>query len=469
MIFTELRFLAFFGLVLGVYWLLRENRPRKVWLLLASYAFYAGWDWRFLGLIWVSTLIDYVAGRAIGATTSPRRRRAWMLLSLASNLGILGFFKYFNFFVDSAVHFLGWLGLGASPPALAIVLPVGISFYTFQTLSYTLDVYAGRLQPTRDLLDLALFVAFFPQLVAGPIVRASGFLPQLEGPRRFADVALRSCLTLFLLGFLKKACVSDNVAAVIDPYFRSPGDFTAASAWLALALYAVQLYCDFSGYSDMAIATAGLLGYELGPNFNFPYFAANVAEFWHRWHISLSTWLRDYLYIPLGGSHGSTLFRYRNLMLTMLLGGLWHGASWRFVIWGGLHGLALVVHREWQRRRPARWSRPGIPGIAAGIVLTFAFWCVTMIFFRAQSLQDAGLITSAALLGQGAGTQALSALYLGPLVGLAIAHALAYRRVLAGPWQRAPAWVFGLVYGAAVALALAFLNVDVRPFVYFQF
>ncbi len=331
----------------------RDNRRRKVLLLLASYAFYAAWDWRFTALIAVSTLADYIAALRIEGAQG-RSRERWLVAALAVNLTLLGFFKYFGFFVDSAVELGELLGVAVRRPALEVILPVGISFFTFQSMSYTLDVHAGRLRATRSLLDVALFVAFFPQLVAGPIVRARHFLPQLAARPRFADVDVRGACALFLLGLFKKVFVADVIGGWIDPFFAAPEDFAPGSSRVAMPLFAIQIYCDFSGYTDMAIASAGLLGYRLTRNFAHPYFAGDVRDFWRRWHISLSTWLRDYLYIPLGGGRGHLLSVYRNLMITMLLGGLWHGANWTFVVWGGLHGLGLVATREWERNRAGR-------------------------------------------------------------------------------------------------------------------
>jgi alginate O-acetyltransferase complex protein AlgI len=304
MIFTELSFLAFFALVFGVHWWLTSHRARKLWLLAASYFFYGAWDWRFLSLIVGSTALDYVVGLRLEGNDDERSRKRWIALSVVANLGLLGVFKYANFFLDSAIRLASALGFEASPHVLGIVLPVGISFYTFQTMSYSLDVYRRELRAVRDPLDFALFVTFFPQLVAGPIVRAIDFLPQLERVRVWRDVRVRACATLFLVGYVKKACIGDNVAELVDPYFKDPALYDALSAWIAVLFYAVQIYCDFSGYSDMAIATAGLFGYELRLNFDFPYFAASIRDFWRRWHMSLSSWLRDYLYIPLGGSRG---------------------------------------------------------------------------------------------------------------------------------------------------------------------
>ena len=283
MVFTELRFLFFFLVVFVLHWTLSGATSRKVLLLISSYVFYSAWDWRFASLLLLSTVIDYWVARAIEREPADRRRKGWLTISLLANLGILGFFKYFNFFVQSGAGFLGWLGLPVDVPTLSIVLPLGISFYTFQTMSYTLDVYRRKLRAAGP-LDFAVFVAFFPQLVAGPIVRASDFLPQLTTLRRWADVVVRPALTLFLIGYIKKACVADNIAPIVDTYFAAPATFTASAAVLAVMLYAVQIYCDFSGYSDMAIGTARLLGYDLCRNFDAPYLSASVTEFWRRWH-----------------------------------------------------------------------------------------------------------------------------------------------------------------------------------------
>ena len=469
MLFTELRFVLFFLVVFGVHWALQRNGERKVWLLGASYAFYGAWDWRFLSLILVSTLVDYSVGLRL--VRPGARRRAWLLLSLGANLGLLGFFKYYGFFVGSAADFARLLGFEPHLSTLEVVLPVGISFYTFQTLSYTLDIYFGRLQPTRRLLDLALFVAFFPQLVAGPIVRAIDFLPQLRERRLLERVDVRAALMLFMAGFIKKACISDNLAPIVDEYYADPALFDALSAWTATLFYAVQIYCDFSGYSDMAIACAALLGYRLCENFRAPYLAADITDFWRRWHISLSSWLRDYLYIPLGGNRGSRIFTYRNLMLTMLLGGLWHGAAWNFVLWGGLHGAALVVHREWVRRVPDG-SRPKRIASRLSLPLTFLFVCFCWIFFRAVGLGDSATVVRAFLLFSADGNQSLGPDVLWLLPSLAVVHSLAWRRSQAptrAGWRAWPAWTFAIGYGLLTAVVVAFVPVGSTPFIYFQF
>ena len=470
MIFTEFRFLIFFAIVYAVYWALHSNTWRKAWILACSYAFYGAWDWRFLSLIIGSTLVDYWVGLKIDKhQDAPKIKRRWLMVSLTVNLGALAFFKYANFFADSAVGLFSWLGLPANEVTLGIVLPVGISFYTFQTLSYSLDIYAGKLKPKESLLDLATFVAFFPQLVAGPIVRASDFLPQLDSLRSFSQVNLRACLTLFLVGFFKKACISNNLGPIADQYFAAPDAYTALSSWIAVLSYTVQIYCDFSGYSDMAIACSGLLGYELCINFDFPYFASSITDFWRRWHISLSTWLKDYLYIPLGGNRGGTLFTYRNLMLTMVLGGLWHGAAWTFVIWGFLHGLALIVHKEWHslgKRIPALVDSSAVWGVP----LTFYWVCITWVFFRADSFGSAMTVLNSFVLLRSPGTEQLSTSILSAFILLATihwatSHQVAWTRAIA----RVPAQVYAVVYGAIAALILTLMPVGQTPFIYFQF
>ena len=468
MIFTEFRFLFFFLAVFLVHWSLRGLVARKVWLLACSYFFYGMWDWRFLSLILGSTLVDFVAGQRIHDATEQGAKRRWLTVSLAANLGLLATFKYFGFFVDSATDLIGWMGFEAHLTTFRFILPVGISFYTFQTMSYSLDIYFGKLKPTRSLLDLALFVGFFPQLVAGPIVRASKFLPYLVQNRAFSSVPVRFCLILFLVGFVKKACVSDNVVAIVDPYFADPSAYTALGAWTGVLLYAVQIYCDFSGYSDMAIACAGLLGYQLPLNFNFPYLATDIREFWRRWHISLSTWLRDYLYIPLGGNRGNTWFTHRNLLLTMLLGGLWHGAGWNFVIWGGLHGGALIAHRMWERTGLSR-AIPGPLRSTLGVFVTFWWVCLAWVFFRSPTFSEALEVCRSFVLLESPGTESFGTGPLLVLAGLLVAHVIGSTHKVGRGMEQLPSWLFAAVYGALWPLALAFMNGAVQPFIYFQF
>ena len=468
MSFVEFRFVWFFLLVFLGYWGMRDNFTRKVWLLFWSYVFYAAWNWKFCFLLLGSTTIDYVVGRILADTDNQRLRRTCIVTSICVNLGVLGFFKYFNFFVSSAAELLGWLGLHPHVTTLKIILPVGISFYTFQSMSYTIDVYRRRAPAVRSFLDLALFVSFFTHLVAGPIMPAIAFLPQLKSARRFADVDVRSALILFLSGFIKKACVADGVAQASDRYFAHPGNFTIGSAWMGVLCYAIQIYCDFSGYTDMARACARLLGYELVLNFRFPYFAENISDFWHRWHISLSGWLRDYLYIPLGGNRGPRWFVYRNIMITMLLGGLWHGAAWTFVIWGALHGIALVVHREWQRLT-ARFDRARAVMRWLAWPLTIYFVCVAWIFFRAPDLAHAAVALNQFVLFRGGGSEHLHRWIALVIVGLAVIHWLNYRQWFGEAWRRLPAPAFAAAYGCTAALVLLFVPPHYTPFIYFQF
>jgi alginate O-acetyltransferase complex protein AlgI len=468
MLFVEFRFFWFFLVVFCVYWSLRENGSRKTWLLVCSYIFYAAWNWKFLFLLMGSSLLDYIVGMMLARTENPRARRGWLIVSLVANLGTIGLFKYYNFFVTSAVAFLAWLGLPASIHTLNIIIPVGVSFYTFHSMSYTIDVYRGKMRAVSSLLDVACFIGFFPQMVAGPIVRAKQFLPQLQSLRMFSNVDVRGALVLFLTGFIKKACIADALALSVDRYFAAPWSFDTVSAWIAVLFYAIQIYCDFSGYTDMAIACARLLGYELTINFRFPYFSGDIAEFWTRWHISLSSWLRDYLFLSLGGARGTHWFAYRNIMITMLLGGLWHGAAWTFVIFGALHGVALVIHHEWKRlARKVHALRAAIGWIACP--LTFYFICITMIFFRSGDLGRAGPVLRSFVLFGNSGAEQLGAWKLWIFFALGFLHWLNSRGIFANWWRRGPDPVFAAAYGCTAATVLLFIPQHYTPFIYFQF
>ncbi len=460
MLFTEFRFLGFFLLVFAVHWLLPWNRARKLWLLAASYSFYAAWDWRFLSLIVASTLIDYSVGRGLELTDDRTRRRGLLVVSLVGNLGILGFFKYYNFFAVSAAEFTSWLGLGLPLQALEIVLPMGISFYTFQTLSYTVDVYRGRLGATHSLPDFALFVSFFPQLVAGPIVRATEFLPQLTDTRHLADIALRVPLVRFLMGYVKKACLADNIAAVVDPVFAEPAAFDTVSLWLASFLYSLQIYCDFSGYSDMAIACAALLGYHLPENFGFPYLATTVQDYWRRWHITLTTWFRDYLYIPMGGNRVGPVRLTINLCTVFLLCGLWHGAAWTFVVWGVYHGFFLSLERFVPMRRLPSW----LGHVYVVLVVSCGF-----VIFRSSGLAEAGVFLRGLVPGGATGAYAIWNGWWLLLVAFGLVHAALARWPVENPVRNSPGWAFAVVYGVVVALVLPWAANQYEPFIYFQF
>jgi alginate O-acetyltransferase complex protein AlgI len=472
-LFHTLPFLAFFALVYGAYRLLRDHRAQNLLLLAASYFFYGWWDWRFLGLLAGSTALDWAVALALDARgpdgahrRTPAARRTLLSASVAANLGVLAFFKYANFFADSAVVALRALGLEADPVVLGIVLPVGISFYTFQTLSYTIDVYRGVLPACRSLPDFALFVSFFPQLVAGPIERAKDLLPQVQAPRTVRREDLDRAAWLVGWGLFKKVFVADNLARIADLGFAAPRP-GGALALAAVYAFAFQIYADFSGYSDIARGLASAMGFRFQRNFERPYFAGDPTEFWRRWHTSLSTWLRDYLYIPLGGNRDGTLRTYRNLLATMLLGGLWHGAAWTFVAWGALHGAWLAAHRRWCESFP-RVAAPGFASSAIRVVLCFHAVCLGWIFFRADSFDRAREMIGAVLLWQpGPGALFDSCLaYAAPLL---LVDALQERRrdefaVLALPW-----WARSAAYAGLWFLATFLGNFHAGQFLYFQF
>lgn len=342
MLFNSLAFVIFFAVVYGLYIVLPFRAQNRM-LLLASYIFYGWWDWRFLGLIFVSTLVDYIASWGIHKSSGILPRRGWLSFSLISNLGMLAYFKYANFFVDSFVAMVQNLGIPLDMTLAEILLPVGISFYTFQTLSYTIDVYRGELEPVKDFGDFALFVAYFPQLVAGPIERAAVLLPQLSAPRTLNHKQLEDGCWLILYGFFLKLVVADNLSPFTQRVFNNPSGEQGAIILFGVYAAAWQIFGDFAGYSNIARGISKLMGIELMKNFDQPFFAISPSDFWRRWHISLSTWLRDYLYIPLGGNRGSSRRTYCNLMATMLIGGLWHGAAWNFVAWGFFHGAILCA------------------------------------------------------------------------------------------------------------------------------
>lgn len=466
MSFASPTYAAFLFAVVVVYWLLPWRRAQHVLLLAASYTFYAWWDWRFAGLMVASTLVDYVAGAAIAGTENARRRRGWLWFSLAANLGILGFFKYCNFFIDSAITVAGVAGVTLPDPALQIVLPIGISFFTFQSMSYTLDIHAGRLKPVTDPLAFGLYVAFFPQLVAGPIVRARHFLPQLD-TRRPADPAQwHRGLERILVGLVKKVVIADSLAGFCDPLFNAPAMYTSVDAWIGLMAFYGQIYCDFSGYSDIAIGSARLLGFEFHENFDRPYLARSPAEFWQRWHISLSTWLRDYLFYPLVFSRRGPRWVAISLLITLTLSGLWHGAAWHFVLWGAWHGVWFLVFEASRRRRRAA-RRPPLPGWA-GWLGTHLIVCLGFWLFRAPD--SARLLAYAqGLLRQDftVSPAAVEALILCGVVVVAESVRPMWHRL-----ARRPALDLALrpaLYVAGIYAMLAFGPFDAQAFIYFQF
>lgn len=395
MIFNSYIFCLFFIGFILIYWRLPHKFQNR-FLLVSSYIFYGYWDWRFLGLLAFSTTVDYFVARSIHDSDSPVYRKRILLISIVTNLSLLGFFKYYNFFSSQLVHALNGIGLSASLPMLNVILPVGLSFYTFQSLSYTIDVYFKKVVPARNFLDLAAYVSFFPQLVAGPIERASRFLPQFLNPRVRKPEDFSIGLYHVMIGFLKKVIVADNLAPIVNTIFsKNSADLSGPEVLIGIYAFAVQIYCDFSGYSSIAQGISKWLGFDLMLNFKMPYFAISPNDFWKRWHISLSSWLRDYLYIPLGGSRGGTVFTYRNLVLTMLLGGLWHGARWTFIAWGLFHGIILVVYRLVGEGKSDSWKNPIPLGMRIiKMAIMFHLVCISWLLFRADTMSQVWMMTT---------------------------------------------------------------------------
>lgn len=484
MLFNSLPYLIFLVVLFGVYWMLPLHKARLGLLLLASWFFYAWWNPPYLILFLVVTVFNYLFGLAVGARreSSPGAAHRWMVTSIVFNLALLAYFKYTNFLLDSLGSLMrvatgpeGW-----SPPHMDIFLPLGISFYTFQMFAYVVDVKNGRCEAIRNPLKMSLFIAFFPQLIAGPIVRTTEFLPQLRSKRVFDWALFKHGLDLIALGVLKKVLIADQVSPFVDEVFGNPGAYSGPVTWLAVYAYAVQIYCDFSGYTDIGRGSAAILGYHLPINFARPYLSGNITVFWRRWHITLSTWLRDYLYIPLGGSRKGPARTYINLMITMTLGGLWHGASWPFVLWGVYHGASLALTR-WAHNKAG--VKPDDPLVnhwlwrLLAVVGTFHLVCFGWIFFRAVTFSDAfeivrGLFDWSDL----ASMREISASWfswriaLGALLALPAAHLLAAwlreRRA-----QRTSVWAIlrPLFYGALIAGVLLAPSRSGGQFIYFQF
>ena len=471
MLFNSWEFAVFLLVVLALYWSLNW-RAQNVFLVLASYFFYGWWDWRFLSLLLISTVVDYFASHRIAASETESRRRGYLLLSLGVNLGILGFFKYFNFFAGSLQEAASLFGWGLDSFTLRVLLPVGISFYTFQTMAYTIDVYRGRQAPAKDWLSFGLYVCYFPQLVAGPIERAQHLLPAFENPRSVPRTALRGGVQLMLIGYFKKVAIADAVAPHVNEIFTEPGTFGAPALMLGVILFALQIYGDFSGYSDIARGVSRLLGIELMVNFRQPYLAENITDFWRRWHISLSTWLRDYLYIPLGGNRRGRWRTSINLFITMGLGGLWHGASWNFVIWGLLHGVYLSVHKLWTRFRGEAAPESTLWSRAPARLLTLAAVGVGWVFFRAPTLPTAiqyltGMLNYTSLQMPSMELVVTTTFY-GALVLLL--DTPMYRLNNEMLFTDRHSWIVrGLAYAGMIWILVFVGESGARPFIYFQF
>lgn len=468
MLFNSYTFLFFLPVVFTIYWLLNKGslRRQNVFLVAASYLFYGWWDWRFLSLIIISTLVDFYAARTIS--------KAKLWLSLFTNLGFLSFFKYYNFFVDSWVEAWATVGVEMHASSLQIILPVGISFYTFQTLSYTIDVYRGKLKPADSLIDFAAFVSFFPQLVAGPIERATKLLPQIQKRRSFNYDDAVSGLRLMLWGMFKKVVVADTCARYADSIFSNYSEATPLALVMGAIYFSFQIYGDFSGYSDIAIGTSRLFGIKLSTNFKFPYFSRDIAEFWRRWHISLSTWFRDYLYIPLGGSRGSRVQTLRNVAVIFLVSGLWHGANWTFVAWGAVHAVLflplILLDRNRSHTTDVVAQGKLLPSFKEllQVFSTFTLATLAWVFFRSESITEAAIYLKSIVINSNTGSNRI------------VLTALLWAGVmLAVDWlQRSgtPSWWLSkratparwLAYGVVVWLCLKNLH-NGSSFIYFQF
>jgi len=476
MSFVSYEFLILLGCVFGSYFLL-PHRWQNYMLLVASYIFYGWWDYRFLSLMLISSVLDYFCSLYADPHQSPahseRQRKIAVIISICGNLGLLGFFKYFNFFTDSFVNVLQWFGVAVEPMTLRIILPVGISFYTFQTMSYTLDVYRGQLRSTRHFLDFCLFVSFFPQLVAGPIERASHLLPQMLAPRTVTWEKFYTGAQLAFWGYFKKMVIADNLSVVANATFNQ-SSYSGSEVIIAVYAFAFQIYCDFSGYTDIARGVARMLGFEICVNFRLPYFATNPSDFWQRWHVSLSSWLRDYLYIPLGGNRRGEVRTYINLSLTMLLGGLWHGASWHFVVWGAYHGLLLVIFRLLSKSSDVSHVKNAPRTNWLFWLKAFGFFqitCFGWLIFRANDMKQlaamtVALFTSTTLSGVFTTTALQVLIFAAPLLLLQVYQYLTGEME---PWRHWPEPV-KVPYYVAVSYAIILLGSPVKEaFIYFQF
>jgi alginate O-acetyltransferase complex protein AlgI len=475
MLFNTLDFWLFFVVVLALY-LVLPRRAQNLLLLLASYLFYACWDWRFVGLLLLSTSIDWTLGNAIAREKTPTGAKRWVAMSVTVNLLFLGFFKYCNFFLASANALLTRLGAAPTDFRLDVVLPVGISFYTFQSISYIVDVYRKEVEPARDPVDFALFVAFFPHMVAGPIMHSSALLPQMQQPRHVRWAEVMTGFNLAMWGLFKKVVVADNLAAIAGPIFERRYGFHPGIVHLGALAFAFQIYCDFSGYTDIARGVARIMGFRLMDNFDHPYFATCITDFWRRWHISLSSWLRDYLYVPLGGNRRGRASTYRNLMLTMLLGGLWHGAAWKFVIWGGYQGGLLVLERALGGKRLVTdWDscRTGVARAlwALRVLVTFHLVCLGWLIFRCKHEGHLPLLASSFMDVTGWVRMplrlSLPALgYIAPLLVMELFQFFTKKEQIV---LEAPYLLRTAVYLAGIWAFVLFGRFDASAFIYFQF
>ncbi len=474
MTFTSFEFIFFFAAVLLIRSGLRNFTVEKWFLLAASYAFYMSWSIPGVLLILLTSLVNYFVGLGLGRVEEKGKRKILLVVSIVANLGVLGFFKYTNFILNNVWWGLTALGFHVNRWSYDIVLPVGVSFFTFISMTYTNETYRRKIQSCQSPRDYLLFVAFFPQLLAGPINRAIDLLPQFNKRIRAAAFDFECGLAQFALGAVKKLVISDRIAPHVDLIFGAPGNYDGFTLLQGLLGYAIQIYCDFSGYSDMAIGCARMMGFKFMENFKMPYSAVNITEFWRRWHISLSTWFRDYLYIPLGGNRKGSARTYINLLLTMLLCGLWHGASWNFVLWGGIHGVSLAIHRAWVAWNPLAplKNNSGFQFVWTLVsrLMTLSVVLVGWLFFRAQSWADAGTYLSRLLVWNHDGTRLISPFILSALVVLLLVHLIwpkDFDWVQEIPQRSIPARI---VNYTTLGLLIACLGAtDSSPFIYFQF
>ena len=474
MIFTSFEYALFFAIVLLLRSCLRHFSAEKWLLLVASYLFYISWSIPCGFLILFTSVVDYFVGVGLGRIESERRRKILLAVSLVANLGVLAYFKYTNFLLDNVRYGASWLGFHLNRTHYDILLPAGISFFTFQSMTYTIETYRRKIKPCHSARDFLLFVAFFPQLLAGPINRAADLLPQFMQRIRATALDFEIGLAQFALGAVKKLVISDQISPNVDLIFRAPGNYDGFTLLQAALGYAIQIYCDFSGYSDMAIGSARMMGFRFMENFQMPYSAVTITEFWRRWHISLSTWLRDYLYIPLGGNRKGAPRMYANIMVTMLLGGLWHGASWNFVFWGGLHGVSLAIHKAWLTLNPfaSLKETPAFRVIWSLIsrLLTLAVVLLGWIFFRAESWTMATQYVARLVTWQRDGIQLISPYILPALAAVFLTHLFVRKDsnwVQEIPFKSFPSRIFA--YSSLVLLLVCLAATDSAPFIYFQF
>lgn len=481
MLFNSISFAIFFPIVFMIYWILgkKSYKWQNIFLLLASYYFYGCWDWRFVFLLAFSTALDYYSGIKIHEAQNRSLKKTWLIISVGLNLGFLGFFKYYNFFIDSFVDLIEKIGFQAHLPTLSIILPVGISFYTFHGLSYVFDIYNDKIKPTRNIVNYTLFVSFFPLLVAGPIERATHLLPQIKRARVFTYERATDGMRQILWGLFKKMVIADNAAIYANAIFANYETASGSELFLGAVFFTFQIYGDFSGYSDIALGTARMLGFDLLKNFNFPYFSRDIAEFWRRWHISLSSWFKDYLYIPLGGSHGGNWMRIRNTFIIFIVSGFWHGANWTFIAWGTLNALFILPSII------LRTNRNYLDVVAKGkvfpnlkelfqVVITFLLTVIAWVFFRSNTITDAVLYVSKLFDSSLFSVPTLNKAALGTLILIAFLLIVEWfgrenNYGIEKTFSNSPQLIRWSFYAFIILLLGLFMATNETPFIYFQF